>query len=100
MMVAVNAGVGALRTPCLTGLVINPHGNGITLSQALWRRGVRDGAALREEVRKLGELLTFGIVYPHSSHSFLFRNWLRTQGIDPEREVRLVVVPPAQVHAN
>ena len=30
----------------------------------------------------------------------MLRNWLRSHQIDPERDVQLVVVPPAQVFAN
>lgn len=100
MLVAVHCGIGAAQTDCLTGLIINLHGNAITLSQHLWHEGVRDGATLREHIRRSPERLTFGVVYQHSSHSFMLRNWLRAQCIDPEREVQLVVVPPAQVHSN
>lgn len=100
MLLAVQSGIGAVQTDCLTGLVINLHGNAITLSQTLWREGVRDGATLREYIDGSTKRLTFGVVYQHSSHSFMLRNWLRTHRIDPERDVQLVVVPPAQVHSN
>lgn len=100
LMVAVHCGIGAPQTDCLTGLVLNLHGNAITLSQRLWKGGVTDGTRLREHIRRAPERLTFGIVYQHSSHSFILRNWLRAHRIDPERDVQLVVVPPAQVHAN
>lgn len=100
MLVAVNCGIGAPQTECLTGLVINLHGNAITLSQALWDKGVRDGGMLREAIHSMSGRPAFGVVYQHSSHSFLLRNWLRSHRIDPERDVQLVVVPPAQVHSN
>lgn len=100
MLVAVHCGIGAAQADCVTGLVINLHGNAITLSQRLWRAGVRDGASLREFIRNTPDRLTLGIVYQHSSHSFILRNWLRSHRIDPERDVQLVVVPPAQVHGN
>jgi ABC-type nitrate/sulfonate/bicarbonate transport system substrate-binding protein len=100
MVVAVTCGIGAVQTDCLTGVVISLQGNAITLSQSLWRRGVRDGQTLREYVSSASERLTLGIVYQHSSHGFILRNWLRLHRIDPERDVQLVVVPPAQMHAN
>ncbi len=100
LLVAVQCGIGAVQTDCLTGLVINLHGNAVTLSQKLWREGVRDGATLRDYIAGTPGRLTFGIVYQHSSHSLILRNWLRSHRIDPERDVQLVVVPPAQVHTN
>ena len=36
-------------------------------------------------------MLTFGIVFPFSSHHFLLRQWLVSGGINPDRDVRLVV---------
>jgi len=100
MLITVACGVGAIKTECLTGVVINLHGNAITLSRALWRNGVRDGQTLCKYIRETNDRLTLGIVYQHSSHGFMLRNWLRGHGIDPERDVQLVVVPPVQVHAN
>jgi hypothetical protein len=40
--------------------------------------------------------LTFGVVYPFSVHNYAFRYWMAGGGIDPERDVRLVVTPPAR----
>ena len=100
LVVAANYGLGSIRSECVTGLVISLHGNAITLSENLWKQGVRDGATLRRWIVSSSDLLTFGVVNPYSAHSFLLRNWLRDHGIDPERDVQIVVVPPAQVHAN
>src|SRR6266850_6607819 len=102
MPVAATLGLGAVKCDCLTALVLNLHGNAITLSNDLWQRGVRDGATLRDHVRKArGEqMLTFGVVFPFSSHNFLLRQWLVSHGIMPDRDVRIVVVPPPQMAAN
>jgi ABC-type nitrate/sulfonate/bicarbonate transport system substrate-binding protein len=100
LLMAVNCGIGTVQTECVTGLVINLEGNAITLSQQLWKRGVRDGATLRDFIANSHETPTFGVVYQHSSHSFMLRNWLLANRINPERDVKLVVVPPAQVCTN
>ena len=70
------------------------------LSERLCREGVRDRATLRQHVTQASDRLTFGVVYQHSSHTFPLRQWLRTHRIDPDRDIQLVVVPPAQVHSN
>ncbi len=37
---------------------------------------------------------TLGVTYPFSSHNYEFRYWLAAGGVDPDRDVKLVVVPP------
>lgn len=102
MPLAATLGLGSAPLECLTALVLNLHGNAITLSNDLWRAGVRDSASLREAVFKArGErTFTFGVVYLYSSHHFLLRNWLSSAGLNPDRDVRIVVVPPPQMVAN
>jgi ABC-type nitrate/sulfonate/bicarbonate transport system substrate-binding protein len=43
---------------------------------------------------------TLGVVHACSAHPFLLGEWLRAHRLEPERDVQIVVVPPAQVHAN
>ena len=102
MPLAATLGLGSVACECLTALVLNLNGNAITLSSDLWKRGVRDGKTLREEIHRTRreKTFTFGIVFPFSSHRQLLRNWLSAHGIDPERDVRFVVVPPPQMVAN
>jgi two-component system, oxyanion-binding sensor len=45
-------GLGAIRTDCLTALVLNLHGNAITLSNELRACGVHDGKTLKFEVER------------------------------------------------
>jgi ABC-type nitrate/sulfonate/bicarbonate transport system substrate-binding protein len=102
MPVTTSLGLGSIACACLTGLVLNLNGNAITLSNELWKRGVRDGKTLRAEITRSRHqrMLTFGVVFPFSSHRHLLRHWLSAHGIDPERDVRIVVVPPPQMVAN
>jgi len=100
MMVAATNGLGSCPVECLTGLTLNLHGNAITLSQKLWRSGVRDGAGLRDYVRSSRRRLTLGVVFKWSSHSALMRLWLKQHDLEPERDVELVVVPPSQTLVN
>ncbi len=100
LVIAANCGLGTVQVECLTGLVLNLHGNAITLSQSLWRRGVTDGRTLRQSLLATGQVPTFGVVHPHASHNFLMRGWLASHGIQPDRDARIVVVPPPQMHAN
>lgn len=102
MVVAASAGLGSIPVDCLTGLIISLNGNAITLSEALWEKGVRDGATLRKEIerRPRSHKLVFGAVFPFSSHIFILRTWLKQNGIDPDRDVQIVIVPPPQMFPN
>ncbi len=102
MPVAATLGLNSITCECLTALVLNLHGNAITLSMDLWNRGVRDGKTLRGEIHRTRgqKVFTFGVVYSFSSHNYLLRNWLTAAGIQPDVDVRIVVVPPAQMVTN
>ncbi len=47
-----NLGITPSQARCVTGLVLSLQGNAITISQELWRKGVRDAAGLGREIAK------------------------------------------------
>lgn len=102
MLWSAQLGLGCPPCEVLTALVLNLNGNAITLSRKLWEAGVRDALTLRDYVRsrRTRELLTLGVVFHYSSHHLLLRRWLHSAGLEADRDVRLVVVPPAQMFRN
>lgn len=102
MLWSVQQGLGCVAAPVLTAFVFNLHGNALTLSNALHEAGVRDAASLRSvaKARRGESRLTLGVVFPYSSHHLMLRQWLGTAGIDPVNDVRIAVVPPAQMFRN
>jgi two-component system, oxyanion-binding sensor len=109
MAVATTLGVGHLKTPLIAPFSLGLGGNAITASLSLWEQMIAEGAALGAGPRVQGkalakvvearaqaghEPLTFGMVYPFSCHNYELRYWLSAVGIDPDRDVRLVVIPP------
>src|SRR5204863_902148 len=38
--------------------------------------------------------LTFGMTFPFSTHNYHLRFWMAADGVDPDEDVRLVVLPP------
>jgi ABC-type nitrate/sulfonate/bicarbonate transport system substrate-binding protein len=102
MVFLLSLGLGGVQCPCFTPLVLSAQGNGITISRELWDAGVRDARSLHDwRVRtNPTERLTFGIVFPYSAHHVLLRQWLLRGGVDLEKDVRFVVVPPPQMVAN
>ena len=95
---AINAGATPNVGRCLTAFVISAQGNGIVLSKRLADFGICDLATFAIELRNRHKGgFTLGIVSRHSSHAHLLRGWLQAGGIDPEKEVRIVVLPPQQM---
>ncbi len=94
-----NLGVESDPCACVSALVLNLQGNAITISRPLWEAGVRDAATLREHIYRdwKKRTYTFGVVFPFSSQYLLLRKWLKQAGVAPETEVRIVVIPPAQM---
>ena len=56
-------------------------------------------AALRARIAGSpgAEPLTLATVHLFSMHTFQLRMWLRAGGVDPDREVRIIVLPPEQM---
>lgn len=102
MLISTHLGLNCVSCESLTGFVLNTNGNCVTLSEDLWNRGVRDSASMRDEIIRSRHERTyvFGVVFAHSSHRIHICDWLRGGGIDPEKDVRIVVVPPAQLFRN
>lgn len=105
MTVASTLGIGHVKVPVIAPLALGLGGNAITVSSRLWEQMSHEGAcleadprvqaaALRRVVASRREPLTFAMVYPFSCHNYELRYWLAAAGIDPDREVRLVVIPP------
>lgn len=109
MVLAENMGLGHFESPLVAAAALGTGGNAITVSAPLWQAMQREGAAIGAEpavqARALaavvgqraataGAPLTLAMVFPFSCHNYQLRDWLALGGIDAERDVRLVVLPP------
>ncbi|MBP6724558.1 MAG: ABC transporter substrate-binding protein [Halioglobus sp.] len=103
-------GAGGMRAEVITGLALSLNGNAITVSPALAghieQRGGNAAASAASTAKALGQWLreaggsaqlTFASAHSFSCHTFLLRLWLQAGGIDPERDVRIIVLPPEQM---
>jgi NitT/TauT family transport system ATP-binding protein len=63
LALSLRLGLDGVECPAIAPFVFNLHGNAITLSMDLWRRGVRDGGTLRKLIRSMPErLITLAVV--------------------------------------
>ncbi|WP_027997361.1 CmpA/NrtA family ABC transporter substrate-binding protein [Sinorhizobium arboris] len=110
MPVAAMLGLGSNPSPTIAPFSLGRGGNAITLSTRLYglmqeagklgggEDALMNARALAAVIRAAEAAgkppLTLGVTYPFSSHNYEFRYWLAAGGIDPDRDVKLVVVPP------
>ncbi len=107
--IASSLGLGHVKVPIVAPFDLGINGNAITVSAALHAAIMRviDGdrfdpmataRALARVVasrRKDGaEPLTFAMTFPFSTHNYQLRFWMAAGGVDPDEDVRLVVLPP------
>ncbi|MFO1488904.1 MAG: CmpA/NrtA family ABC transporter substrate-binding protein, partial [Verrucomicrobiota bacterium] len=99
MLFSIYCGIGVVRRSCLTGMMLGVNGSAITLSKELWNLGVRDAASLGKVIREFQgrRVFTFGVVLELSSQNYNLRKWLRAGGVDPDKDVRVAVIPSALV---
>jgi len=94
-------GHGGDPTPIVTALTLSRNGNGITLGSRLAELGVNSVADYRDYLLRTNrEPHTLGIVHPASMHNLLLRYWLASNAIDPDHDVKLQNLPPAQMLAD
>jgi ABC-type nitrate/sulfonate/bicarbonate transport system substrate-binding protein len=100
MLFSIYCGIGVVRRSCLTGLLLGFNGSAITLSNELWNLGARDAASLGKVIRdhQGRRTFTFGVVLELSSQNYNLRKWLLAGGVDPDRDVRVAVIPSALVY--
>jgi bicarbonate transport system ATP-binding protein len=90
-------GNGACK-PIVTALTMTRNGNAITLDKHFYDRGIHtlaDFKAMLQNTRDRTHRM--GVVHPSSMHNLLLRYWLAAGGIDPDLDVELKTIPPAQM---
>ncbi|PRX10021.1 UNVERIFIED_ORG: NitT/TauT family transport system ATP-binding protein [Martelella mediterranea] len=109
MPIAANLGLFPLSPKLVAPIALGLGGNAVTVSAALGAAmeaegdesdldPARAGAALKRVIasRRSKGLppLRFGVVYVFSGHNLELRYWLAANGIDPDRDIEIVVLPP------
>jgi ABC-type nitrate/sulfonate/bicarbonate transport system substrate-binding protein len=109
LAIASTLGIGHVKVPLLAPFMLGLNGNAITVCPALYdalavaaKGGLDDpkvsalalGRVVAERRRRGDEPLTFGMTFPFSTHNYQIRFWMAAGGVDPDEDVRLVVLPP------
>jgi two-component system, oxyanion-binding sensor len=107
LAIASTLGLAQVRAPMIAPFTLNLNGNAITLSTTLAdAMGLNDSASSPvDSAARLAHVvaararageppLTFGMTFPFSMHHYQLRRWMALGGLDPDADVRLVVLPP------
>ena len=107
--IAAALGLNHMQAPLAAAVGLGRNGNAITLAPTLAAElydlcegstadpGVTARALARivSARRRRGLApLTLAFVFPFSSHHYQLRLWLRAGGLDPDHDLRLIVLPP------
>ena len=107
--IASSLGLGHVKVPIIAPFNLGINGNAITVSPELHAalKAAAEGdiadpmvsaralaRVVAERKRKDQEPVTFGMTFPFSTHNYHLRFWMAAGGVDPDEDVRLVVLPP------
>jgi NitT/TauT family transport system ATP-binding protein len=109
MAVASSLGLSHVKIPLIAAFNLAMNGNAITVSPDLHAKlhtaadgDLADPAVSSEALKRVisardmggEEPLTFAMTFPFSMHNYQLRYWLAAGGVDPDRDLRLIVLPP------
>jgi nitrate/nitrite transport system substrate-binding protein len=88
--------------PMYTLARLNTQGQGISASKALLdeKLTVDNKEGLAKATKSLGRKIKAAVTFPGGTHDLWMRYWLSANGIDPNKDADLVVIPPPQMVAN
>ncbi len=102
----VAAAVGKLGTehkPLVIPWILNRNGQAITVSvrhREVLSSDARDLKALAQERRDKGRPMVFAMTLQPGTHAMWLRYWLAAGGINPDKDVALITIPPPMMVAN
>ncbi|MBI1241746.1 MAG: ATP-binding cassette domain-containing protein [Nostoc sp. RI_552] len=87
--------------PVVTSLTMTRNGNAITLAKRFYDQGVVTLSDFKDYLLRTREQRhIMGVVHTASMHNLLLRYWLAAGGIDPDLDVDMKIIPPAQMVAD
>jgi ABC-type nitrate/sulfonate/bicarbonate transport system substrate-binding protein len=107
--IASTLGLGHAKVPLVAAFGLGVNGNAITVSPELYAAlaaaaegdiadpmvSARALARVVADRKARGrEPLTFGMTFPFSTHNYHLRFWMAAGGVDPDEDVRMIVLPP------
>jgi NitT/TauT family transport system ATP-binding protein/nitrate/nitrite transport system substrate-binding protein len=96
LVLAVAAGLRGPPRDLVVPMGISQGGNTVVIRSSIEATPADFPAWLRDQPRPP----RFAVVHLFSTHNLLLRHWLAAAGIDPDRDLDIVVIPPERVVAE
>jgi nitrate/nitrite transport system substrate-binding protein len=103
---------GARHAPLCAGMTIHRHGNAMTMSKAMWDAGLRPWYEYNGNLEEFGrqfrnffdsqptERKVWAVVLSSAIYEYFIRYLAAAAGVQPDKEFRLIIVPPPQMVTN
>src|SRR6266498_2624879 len=95
--------LGSPKKPMIIPWLLNRNGQAISLANKFKGNVGADPKAIKpfaDKAKGLGEPLTFAMTFPPGTHAMWMRYYLGAGGINPDKDIALITIPPAQMVAN
>lgn len=95
--------LGSPKKPMIVPWLLNRNGQSVTLKADFKGKVGADPKALKPfvmDAKSKGSPLTFAMTFPPGTHAMWIRYFLGAGGINPDKDVALITVPPPQMVAN
>jgi nitrate/nitrite transport system substrate-binding protein len=95
--------LGSPKKPMVIPWLLNRNGQAITLKTSFKGKVAADPKALLPLVtaaKAAAKPMTFAMTFPPGTHAMWIRYFLASGGINPDKDVALVTIPPPQMVAN
>ncbi len=94
---------GSPVKPMVVPWLLNRNGQAITLNNKLKALGAKTPAQIKplaEKAKAARTPMTFAMTFPPGTHAMWMRYYLGAGGINPDKDVSLITIPPPQMVAN
>jgi nitrate/nitrite transport system substrate-binding protein len=95
--------LGSPKKPMIIPWMMNRNGQAITMKASLKGKVSTDPKVLKpmvDEAKAKGTPMTFAMTFPPGTHAMWMRFYLGAGGVNPDKDVALITIPPAQMVAN
>jgi nitrate/nitrite transport system substrate-binding protein len=103
---------GARHAPLCAAMTIHRHGNALTMNRAMWEAGLRPWHEYNGDLEAFGrdfrryfdnipsEQRIWAVVLSSAIYEYFVRYLSAAAGVDPDREFRVIIIPPPQMVVN
>jgi nitrate/nitrite transport system substrate-binding protein len=95
--------LGSPKKPMIIPWMLNRNGQSITLKADFKGKVKDDPKAIKpfaDEAKSKSMPMTFAMTFPPGTHAMWIRYYLGAGGINPDKDIALITIPPAQMVSN